>query len=152
MGPSLPLISFFKSQTLHFPEDDMAPKNAIPQLSRRAVRSTSQGSTTASITSSGVMTRSMAKATAVIAMKQSVRTVPSQSRKIPSLDSNLLEGVNEVTSHPLTQKSVAGFKMHPTTCQEMDELRTQANPTFEPFGKEDHGHASSDSSPARQNS
>jgi len=64
----------------------------------------------------------MAKADAMIAMKQSVGTVPSQSRKIPSLDSNLLEGVNKVTSHPLKQKSVAGFKMHPTICQEMDEL------------------------------
>jgi len=126
----------------------MAPKNAIPQLLRRAVRSASQGSTTASITSSGVMTRSMAKVAAVIAMKQSVGTVPSQSRRIPSLDSTLLEGVNKVTSHHLKQKSVTGFKMHPTICQEMDELRTQANPTFEPFGKEDHGYASSNSSPA----
>ena len=119
MGPYLPLISFFKSQTLQFPENDMAPKNAIPQLSRRAVRSTSQGSTTAGITFSGVMTRSMAKAAAVIAMKQSIGAVPSQSRKIPSLDPNLLEGV---ASHPLKQKSVVGFKMYSTRCQEIDEL------------------------------
>ena len=74
--------------------------------------------------------------------------IRDRSRRIPSLDSNLLEGVNKVTSHHLKQKSVAGFKMHPTICQEMDEPRTQANPTFEPFGKEDHGYASSDSSPA----
>ena len=124
VGPSLPLISFSKPRTLHSFEDDMAPKNAIPQPSRKAVRSTSQGSTTASVTSGGVMTRSMAKAAAVIAIKQSVGIVPSQSRGIPSLDSNLPEGVNKVHSHPLKQKSVAGFKMHPTMCQEVGELQT----------------------------
>ena len=29
----------------------------------------------------------------------------------------------------------------------MDELQTQANLTFQPFGEEDHGYTSSDSSP-----
>ena len=108
VGPSLPLISFSKPQALHFPEDDMAPKNANPQLSRKVVRSTSQGSTTSSIISSGVMTRSIAKAAAVIAMKQSIGAVPSQSRKIRSLDPNLLEGV---ASHPLKQKAVVGLSL-----------------------------------------
>jgi len=64
----------------------------------------------------------MAKAATVIAIKQSVGTVPSQSHRIPSLDSNLPKGVNKATSHPLKQKSVAGFKMHPTICQEVDKL------------------------------
>ena len=29
----------------------------------------------------------------------------------------------------------------------MDELQTQANPAFQPFGEEDHGYTSSDSLP-----
>ena len=124
----------------------MAPKTAISQPSRKAVRSTSQGSTTASVTSSGVMTRSMAKAATVIAIKQSVGTVRSHSRKIPSLDSNLPKGVNKVTLHPLKQRSVVGFKMHQTNPQGMDELQTQANPAFQPFGEEYHGYTNSNSS------
>ena len=145
VGHSLPLISFSKPQTLHSLEDNMTPKTALSQPSRKAVRSTSQESTTASVTTSGVMTRSMAKAAAVIAIKQSVGIVPLQSRKIPSLDSNQPKGVNKVTSYPLKQRSVAGFKMHQIIPQGMDELQTQANPTFQPFGEEDHGYTSSDS-------
>jgi len=101
MGHSLPLISFSKPRILHSLDDGMVPKTVIPQPSRKAIWSTSQGLMTASATSSGVMTRSMAKAVTVIAIKQSVEVVPLQSRKIPSLDSNLPKGVNKITSHPL---------------------------------------------------
>ena len=146
--PSLPFISFSKPRTLHFFEDDIAPKTVIPQPSRKAFRSTSQVSTTASVTSSGVMTRSMVKAAAVNAIKQSIWIVPSQSHKIPSLDSNLPKTVNKITSHPLKQRSVADFKIHQTISQGMDDLQNQANPNFQPFGVEYHGYTSSDSSPA----
>ena len=110
VGHFLPLISFPKPQTLHSLKDDMTPKAPIPQPSRKVIWSVSQGSTTASITSSGVITRSMVKATAMIAIKQLVGTVPSESCKIPSLDSNLLEGVNKITLHPLKQRYVVGLK------------------------------------------
>ena len=126
----------------------MTLKTAIPQPSKKAIRSTSQGLTTASVTSSRVMARSMIKAAAVITIKQSIGTVPSNSRKIPSLDCNLPKGVNKITSHPLKQRSVASFKMHQIIPQGVDKLQTQANPTFQPFSVEDHGYTSSDSSPA----
>ena len=125
----------------------MTPKTTIPQSSRKPIP-TYQGLTIASVISSGVMTRSMAKAPTAIAIKQSAGTVPSQSRKTPSLDSNLPKGVNKITSHPLKQRSVVGFKMHQTIPQGIDELQTQANPTFQHFDVEDHGYTSSDSSPA----
>jgi len=92
----------------------MAPKNAIPPPLRKAIRSTSQGSTTASVTSSGVMIRSMPKAIAVIVIKQSVGNVPPQARKMRSLVSNMSKGVNKITLYPLKQTSVTGFKMHQT--------------------------------------
>jgi len=81
----------------------------------------------------------------VIAIKQLVGTVPSQSRKIPNLDSNLPKEVNKVTSHPLKQRSIASFKIHQTIPQGMDEPQTEANPALQPFGEEDHGYTSSDS-------
>jgi len=62
-GTSLPLISFSKIQTLRSLEGNIAPKSAIIQSSRKAVRSASQGSTIASAASGGVMIRSMTKAT-----------------------------------------------------------------------------------------
>ena len=93
------------------------------------------------------MSRSMEKVVGVIAIKQSVGTVLSQSHKIPSLDSNLPKNVNKITSHPLKQRS-AGSKMHQTLPEGMYELQTQANSTFQPFGVEDHGCTSSDSIPA----
>ena len=72
---SLPLISLSKVQNLHSLEDNMAPKNIISQSSKKTIQSTSQGSTTASTASGGVMTRSMIKITAATAIEQSIVTM-----------------------------------------------------------------------------
>jgi len=58
-------------------EDGMAPKNAIPQSSRKIVQSASQGLTTASVASGGVMTRSITKAITAITGEQSILAAPS---------------------------------------------------------------------------
>jgi len=77
-----------------------------------------------------------------------VETVLPTSRKIPSLDDNLPKGVNKISSHPLKQRSIVSFEKHQTIPQEIDEIQTQANPTFQPFSIEDHDYTSNDSSPA----
>ena len=120
----------------------MAPKNAITQSSRKAVRSASQVSTTASAASGGVMTRSMTKA----AGEQSIVAVPSQSHKIQNLGSKVSDGVNQIASNVLKQKSVAGFIIPQTIPRGMDELQTHTNPAFQPFNFEDDGYSSSDAS------
>ena len=63
---------FLKSTNFIFLQDDMAPTNTVSQASRKAIQSTSQGSTMVSTASGGVMTRIMAKAVAIIAIGQSV--------------------------------------------------------------------------------
>ena len=120
----------------------MAPKNTITRSSRKAVRSASQGSTTASAASGGVMTRSMTK----VAGEHSIVAAPSQSHKIQNLSSKVSDGVNQIASNALKQKSVAGFIMPQTIPRGMDELQTHTNPAFQPFNFEDDGYSSSDSS------
>ena len=100
----------------------MAPKNAINQSSRKAIRSASQGSTTASAASGGVMTRSMTKAATTIIGEQSIVAAPSQSHKIQNLGSKVSDGVNQIASNILKQKSVVGFIMPQTISCGMDEL------------------------------
>jgi len=78
----MPLISFSKIQALHLFEDNMALKNVITQSLRKDVRSASQGSSTASATSGGVMTRSMTKDAIVVTGEQSIVPVLLQSHKI----------------------------------------------------------------------
>ena len=138
MGHCLPLISFSKPQTPHSLEDNMASENTITQPSRKAIRSTSQASTTTSITS-------IREVADVIDIKLSDGTVPSQSHKIPSLDSNLPKGVNKTTSYPLNKRFIAGLKIHQSIPQGTDELQAQANPTFQPFGAEGHSYTGNDS-------
>ena len=79
----------------------MAPKNVIPQSSRKVIQSTSQRSTTTSVGSSGVMTRNMTKADAAMAMKHTAVTVKAQSCKITNLGPNLPEGVDQIASQSL---------------------------------------------------
>ena len=104
----------------------MAPKNATTKSSRKAVRSASQVSTTASAASGGVMTRSMTKA----AGEQLIVAAPSQSHKIQNLGSKVSDGVNQIVSNVLKQKSVVGFIMPQTILCGMDELQTYTNLAF----------------------
>jgi len=143
---SPPFISFSKIQTLHSLEDNIAPSKAITQFSRKAVRSASQGSTIASIASSYVMTRSMTKAATVITGQQSIMATPSQSHKIQNLGFMVSDGVNQIASNILEQKSITGFIMPKTIPRGIDELQTHTNPAFQPFNFEDDGYTSSDSS------
>ena len=73
----------------------MASKNAVVQSSRKATRSTSQGSTTVSAASGRVMTRSTAKPTASSAREQAIVTATSKSPKVPNGDSKIAGRVFE---------------------------------------------------------
>ena len=57
------------------------------------------------------MTRSTPKAIATSATEQAVLTATSQSRKKTNDDSKIADGVSQIASHPLKQKSVAGSNM-----------------------------------------
>ena len=100
----------------------MAPKNALAQSSRKTTRSTSQVSTTTSLASGGVMSWSMAKAAATFAKKQTIVTATSQSLKITNVNSKISDGVSQITSHALKQKSFVSFNMQQTILHERDEL------------------------------
>jgi len=124
----------------------MAPKNAVIQSSRKAVRSASQVSITASAASGGVMTRSMTKAATTITREQIIVAAPSQSLKIQNLGSKVSNGVNQIASNVLKQKFVIVFIMPQTIPHGMDELQIHTNPAFQPFNFEDDGYSSNDSS------
>jgi len=70
----------------------------------------------------------------------------SQSHKIQNLGSKVSDGVNQITSNVLKQKSVANFIMPQIIPRVMDELQIHSNSTFQPFNFEDDGYSSSDSS------
>ena len=78
---SLPLIFFPELRTMYAFEDDMAPKNVVPQSSGKAVRSISKESTIASATSSKVMIRNMVKANMSITLKKQVVALILQSHE-----------------------------------------------------------------------
>jgi len=124
----------------------MAPKNAVAQSSRKATRSTSQGSTTVSAASNGVKTKSMAKVAASSAREQAVVIAVSQSRKSTNGDSKIADEVSQIASHSLKQKSIVGYNMPQTISRGMDELQTHTNLTFQPIDLEDYGYSSSASS------
>ena len=126
----------------------MALKNVVPQSSRKATRSTSQGSTAASAASGGVITRSMAKAAAITSIEQLVVTVPSQSQKTQIFSSKVSNGVDQTAVQALKQKSISVFNLPQIIPRGMDELQAHINPAFQPFGLEDDGYSSSDSSSA----
>jgi len=88
----------------------------------------------------------MAKAIAPIAIGQSVVTALLQSRQIQIFESKISNGVKQAMSLALEQKSVAGLNMLQTIPHGMDELQTHTNPTFQPFGMDNDGYLSSDSS------
>lgn len=62
------------------------------------------------------------------------------------------KGVNQIISHTLKQKSIAGFDTSQTIPLGMDELQAHTNPTFQPFSIEDDGNSSKDSSLALKES
>jgi len=88
------------------------------------------------------MTRSMTKA----AGEQLIVAAPSQSHKIQNLGSKVSDGVNQIASNVLKQKSVAGFIMPQAIPRGMDELQTHTNRAFQPFNFKYDGYSSSDSS------
>jgi len=139
---------FLQTTTTNHFEEDMASKNAVVQSSKKAIRSTSQGSTAVNAASGGVITRSMAKATARSATKQAVVTATSQSCKKINGDSKIANEVSKIASYPLKQKSVAGSNMPQTIPCRMDELQIHTNTTFQPIDLEDDGYSSSNSSAA----
>jgi len=109
----------------------MASKNAVVQSSRKATRSTSQGSTAVSAASGGVMTRSMAKAAASSAKEPAVVTATSKLHNTPNGNSKIADGVAQIALDALKQKSVISFKMPQTISRGMDELQTHTNPPFQ---------------------
>ena len=137
---------FLQATTTNHFEEDMASKNAVVQSSRKATRSTSQGSTAVSAASGRVMTRSMAKAAASSAKEPAVATATSKLRNAPNGNSKIVDGVTQIASDALKQKSVVGFNMPQTIPRGMDELQTHTNPAFQPFNSTDEGYSSSDSS------
>ena len=137
---------FFQTTTTNQFEEDMASKNVVVQSSGKAIRSTSQGSTAVSDASGGVMTRSMAKATASSAKEPAVVIATSKLCNAPNGNSKIADGVTQIASDVLKQKSVVSFNMSQTIPRGMDELQTHANPAFQPFNSTDDGYSSSDSS------
>ena len=117
----------------------MASKNAIVQSSRKATRSTSHGSTAVSAASDRVMTRSMAKATVSSAKEPAVATATSKLRNAPNGNSKIVDGVTQIASDALKQKSVVGFNMPQTIPRGMDELQTHTNPAFQPLTQQMRG-------------
>ena len=81
---------FLKSTNFIFLQDNMAPKNATSQASRKAIWSTSQGSTTDNTAFGRIMTRSMAKVVATITIGESVVTFPLQHIKFRFLTPKFL--------------------------------------------------------------
>jgi len=57
-------------------------------------------------------------------------TATSKSRKFPNGDSKIADGVTQITSDALKQKSITGFNMPQTIPHGMDELQTHTNPAF----------------------
>jgi len=57
------------------------------------------------------MTRSTAKAAATSATKQAIVKATAQSRKKTNGGSKIADGVSQIASYPLKQKSVAGSNM-----------------------------------------
>ena len=100
----------------------MAPKNIVAQSSRKTALSTFQGSTITSATSGSIMTRSTAKASAALIKEQAVVVAASQSRKSTNGDSKVADGVSQIASHAVKQKSTVGFNMPQTIPCRMDEL------------------------------
>jgi len=82
-------------------KNDIAPKNVIPQSSRKSTQSISQGSATISATSGGVVTISMAKVVAVTIIEQLVVPVLLQSCKIQNFSPKVPNGVDQTTAHDL---------------------------------------------------
>ena len=100
----------------------MASKNLIVQSSRKAIRSTSQGSTAVNVASGGVMTRSITKAAASSAKEQAIVIVTSKLHNAPNGNSKTANGVTQIAPDALKQKSIAGFNMPQTIPHGMDEL------------------------------
>ena len=89
----------------------MASKNAVVQCSRKAIRSTSPGSTAINAAFGGVMTRSMAKAASSSTKEQAIVTATSKLHNAPNGNSKIADGVTQLAPDALKQKSVAGFNM-----------------------------------------
>jgi len=88
------------------------------------------------------MTWSVAKAAVTSTTQQAVVTATPQSCKKTNGDSKIADGVSQIASHPLKQKSVAGSNMPQTIPRRMDELQTHTNTTFQPMDLEHDGYSS----------
>ena len=55
----------------------------------------------------------------------------------------MFDGVNQITSHTLKQKSITGFNMSQTISCGIDELQTYANLTFQPLTFEEDVYSNS---------
>ena len=116
-------------QVLNSFKEEMAPKNAILESSKREnIGSTSKGSAKASIASGSrstrVMTRSMIKVAAFVTLKEQVVAPTLQSRKTQKIGSNLpFDGVNQTTCFPnLKLKPLTVFDIRKTLPHGMDEF------------------------------
>jgi len=148
------LSSLSPSKQLHFFEEDMTPKKAILQPSKKkTIRSAYEGSIKAS-TGSGnqstkVMTRSTSKADAFITLKKQVVTLTLQSHKTQKFDLNLpSDGISQTAClSNLKLKPLTAFNTRKTLPQGMDEFQTYINRIFQPISEEEDDYGSSDFSP-----
>jgi len=72
----------------------------------------------------------MAKAAASSAKEPAVATTTSKFRNALNGNSKIANGVTQIASDALKQKSVVGFNMPQMIPHGMDELQTHTNPTF----------------------
>jgi len=87
----------------------MASKNVVVQSSKKATRSTSQGSTIVNAASGGVTTRSIAQAAASSTREQAIVTATCKSCKVPNGHSKITDGVTQIASDALKQKSLGAL-------------------------------------------
>jgi len=116
---SLPLISFSLKKKIsnfqpHLCKEDMATRNVASSLlkkkSRSLQRRSSNSGTVSSTQSTGVVTRSMTKATAATNAKRTVAVAPLHS--IDDTDSNMNDGVSKsLLADPLKGKSTSTLKI-----------------------------------------
>ena len=121
LSPSEQVLNSFK--------EEMAPKNAILQSSKKEnIGSTSEGFVKASIAyanrSTRAMTRSMTKATASITLKQPAVAPTLQSHKTQNFGFNLpTDGINQTACLPnLKLKPLAIFNIRKTLPCGLDEF------------------------------
>jgi len=79
----------------------------------------------------------MAKAAITFAREQVVVTTTSQSHKITNDDSKVDDGVGQIASDTLKQKSIVGFNMSQTIPRGMDEFYAYTNLVFQPICAKD---------------